>query len=344
MPPSPGFWDTLNQSAQAIVPMAIKKWELDTAANRWGQQLSELKRQHDMTMGRAFLDSGDIANAATMFRSAGLDVDPNVLTQSPAMQLKKAQTEEALRALTAKKDITEEIRALVAPKTVETPVALGIGGEIPEGVEVPTTKTTLPGKEIGLKDYINIVMKHDPQSASLLKAIGTQSAAERAEQMGELKVKLAEIVGQTKMDAAKAIADARITGALIAAGAKDRAADEKKLPPSYDKEIDRQIGQLYVADQNIGPALGKRLEKARMLDPRVSIFDVMDQNQQVSALRIKEYATDALQSRQAKTIQQAIKIGLDKYHQESGSFGKKVSSSGGAGGYTFINGRLVENQ
>jgi hypothetical protein len=169
-----------------------------------------------MTMGKAFLDSGDIVNAATMFRSAGLDVDPNVLTQSPAMQLKKAQTEEALRALTAKKKAEEEIRALVAPKTVETPVTLGIGGEIPEGVEVPTTKTTVPGRDVTIKDMLQIIARNDPLSGLWVKGqtlqTGIESAMEKLKMMAD-HYKALEAIGARNADARNLLALAAMTRA-----------------------------------------------------------------------------------------------------------------------------------
>ncbi len=332
------FFSSFNAGLKNLPDLAMKKWKLDMDAARWREQLDEAKRTHNINLGMKFLESGDVTNAERFLRSAipgGVSVE--TLTQSPIARLNQAKTEEAIRSSNAKKGIVDEVRSIMEPRTVQAPIDLGIGGELPEGVEVPTTAKTIPGRDLTTKDFLRILMKHDPESGATLKAMTTQAGIETA--LDKLK---------TQAEYNKALLDLRDRELpikeMLAIAAMTRAdkyqpggsggESAKKLPPSYDKAVDNAIGELYLSDKQIGPDMAKRLQKARIMDQRASAFDVMDQSQQVAALRIKELATEALQSGRAKTVQSAVRMGLSEYHKEQG--GGKASAGSSGGGAVII--------
>lgn len=214
MPQPNGFWDSLNQSVQNLAPLAIKKWELDTQVNNFNQQLAETKRQHDLTSGLKLLEMGDTTNAASFLNQAGMKVDPSVLSASPQSRLNQMKVEEATRALTAKKNIASDIQAMMAPKEETIP-------NFPSGDPLSGFTATTPGKNPTTEDLVNIITKHDPTSAVDLGLRRILASSEASDKMADLKLKLADIVGQTKLDAAKMLSDSRLSAAIVGANSRE---------------------------------------------------------------------------------------------------------------------------
>lgn len=308
------FFEGMEKTIPAAANLAMKKLELDIANQRWQDQLAETKRQHQLNAGLKLLETGDYGNAGMFLKSALPELNTDTLTQSPLSKLKQAQTEDALRRLDAQKKIVADVQALMAPQT-ETRY-LGRNPEMSPDEATPTETITTPGKEVTPKDYLNILMKHDPESAATLKALTTQTGLESAKEKLEWMYKMLESkerLGQDANNARMLMAIAAMTRANKAGGDND-----KKLPPSYDKAIDNAISQQYLADPIIGPVLNKKLAQAKIADPTIDAFRVMEPHQQEAALRIKEYATEELQTGRAKTSQSAVKAGRERFLREVG--------------------------
>ena len=81
----------------------------------------------------------------------------------------------------------------------------------------PTEKVTVPGKEIGLNDYAQTLMKYDPEGGATLKALIQESDLGAKER----DVSSKEAIANMRMDVAKYLGDQRLSGVL--AGVAQRA-------------------------------------------------------------------------------------------------------------------------
>ena len=103
------FFDSLNQSITNVVPLAMKKWEIDTANQRWQQQFEETKKSHNITLGTEFIRQGNVPEGVAFLKSAGIDIDPSVITGTLDYQAKQGEFQNRLAGQTA----AEKLRTLI---------------------------------------------------------------------------------------------------------------------------------------------------------------------------------------------------------------------------------------
>lgn len=186
-----GFWESQSKTIDAVVPLAMRKFELDTANARLQGQLDEAKRQHEFTTGMEWLKIGDTKQASKI-----LKVDPSVLENLPG-----------IKGMRAKERGSEYLLNKITPKTMgiseipqETP-GMGAGemlglretGGFPGGENV-----TILGGNITFDDIVKAsVISGD--ISGLAGILSKESTVENKERLADLKMKLAEM-GQENLD------------------------------------------------------------------------------------------------------------------------------------------------
>ena len=245
-----GFFENLNKSINVAGPLHFQN-------ERWKEQVAEAKRAHDITLGTALLNSGNTDAAEPLLQRATGMTAPLGLANSPTNQLKLAQTQEALRQITAKQAVAAELKAKMAgvPEFTSPEQAAALGQELgitAGGLSPEETQTGLQAgwlekkpRDITLSDYTQTLMKHDPEAGAALKALVQESSLATKEKELEMKQKLAEAVNEVRKygydqaflgrqysaDMALAAALARIAeqggrDATVAEGKQSKARDE----------------------------------------------------------------------------------------------------------------------
>jgi hypothetical protein len=198
-----GFFENLNHSINVAAPLYFQN-------ERWKEQAAESKRARDITLGTALLNAGNADAADVLFQQATGSKTPFGLVNSPANQLKLAQTQESLRQLEAKKNVAEELRAKMegVPEFTSPEQKAALGQELgitaanlaPEevlsGLQTGMLKKT--PRDITLTDYTQALMRHDPEAGAALKALLQESTLATKEKELEMKQKLAEAVNEVR--------------------------------------------------------------------------------------------------------------------------------------------------
>lgn len=198
-----GFFENLNKSIGVAAPLYFQN-------ERWKEQVAEAKRAHDISLGTALLNAGNVDAAEPLLQRATGMTAPLGLANSPTNQLKLAQTKESLRQLEAKQNVAAELRAKMEgmPEftSPEQKAALGQELGITEGTLAPeevlsglqTGMLKKTPREITLPDYTQTLMKHDPEAGAALKALIQESSLATKEKELEMKQKLAEAVNEMR--------------------------------------------------------------------------------------------------------------------------------------------------
>jgi len=103
------FFDSLNQSITNVVPLAMKKWEIDTANQKWQQQMDESRKTRAIAMGSTLLGQGAVNEGVAFLKSGGVDIDPSVITGTLDYQAKQGEFQNRLAGQTA----AEKLRTLI---------------------------------------------------------------------------------------------------------------------------------------------------------------------------------------------------------------------------------------
>jgi hypothetical protein len=311
------FFTNLNKGLENIVPLAMKKFELDSeeakwrannaiqqetlgiAKEKWGQEVLEKKRENEIMSAiqgdvsnlealKSRLPAMD-ANIAQAQVGAGPDVDPEYMMS----KLRGAEGE----------------RAGFIPQVVAAKEKLS-----PQNLLMRIAPTD---PKIALTGMASLI-KDDTSRENMLLRI--QSALENTGLKNETAIQRA----------------------LITALSKKETSENKLLPAQVENNIKRVIEHSFLSDATNGPALQKKLERAQLqFGPQVSLYNVLDTTNKQRFDTINEYATEAVQKGQAKTYTQAHKIAEERFKKEQG--GTKAAP-GGAGGYTWSGGKLVPNK
>ncbi len=235
------FFSGVDTGIRQVVPLAMKKWELDQQNEQWQKQMLETKRQHDINLGTSLLASGNVEEAAKLL-SGAMGGEPLDLVNSPANRLKTAQTDEALRLIKAKTDTAAEMKGLLAPKTVERPVGpADIGTEsglIPGVAAGPTEKISTPG-DVNLHDVLRIMAKNGVIDASLLGGFEKEQSLLHKESALDVKEKIADAVNEIR----KYGYDKNFEAALVRAASSDN-------KPSQVPYRDTKTGEIFYKDKN----------------------------------------------------------------------------------------------
>ncbi len=198
-----GFFENLNHSIGVAAPLYFQN-------ERLKEQAAESKRARDITLGTALLNAGNADAADVLFQQATGSKTPFGLVNSPANQLKLAQTQESLRQLEAKKNVAEELRAKMegVPEFTSPEQKAALGQELgitaanlaPEevlsGLQTGMLKKT--PRDITLPDYTQALMRHDPEAGAALKALLQESTLATKEKELEMKQKLADAVNEVR--------------------------------------------------------------------------------------------------------------------------------------------------
>ena len=122
-----------------------------------------------------------------------------------------------------------------------------------------------------------------------------------------------------------------------APGTPSRATTDKPLPPSYVKAMESELDKRYLSDL---PGLNDKIRRARITNPKASVFSVLEPYQQQAYLSVVKSAAGHTQKGRAKTPQQAIDNGLNDFQstnrqtKDPNSIKNEIAAKLSAGGKT----------
>jgi hypothetical protein len=104
------FFTGLNEGLKQVVPLAMRKWEIDQANEKWNQQLQETKRAHTLTMATQLAPTNPEAAQMILEREF-----PNIkITESATNQLQTAKAKQAMREIAAMGEYDKFARTPIA--------------------------------------------------------------------------------------------------------------------------------------------------------------------------------------------------------------------------------------
>ena len=142
------FYENLNTGLEKAVPLAMKKYELDQANDKWNQQLKETKAQHLETMAAKHLDAFKTSGDPTYLKLyADLTQKARGFTPETTGMLPTAETQNKLETMAQEKGFQDFIASKMKPVTREEltgDVDPGLGMGLPEAQQTPIQTTNTP--------------------------------------------------------------------------------------------------------------------------------------------------------------------------------------------------------
>lgn len=294
------FFTNLNKGIENIVPLAMKKFELDSEKAKWEQHQALAEKTFDIA-DQKWKQELDILNKRREFG--------NVLAQ------RKAQLDE----LTGQ---VEPLREKLTAATGDT--VTDVSGDPGEFIAAKEKLTPLIPKLAALQkqmepeNLLTEMAAADPHEGfkGIMELAKEKASAARALSTSDIKRYIAE----TALRGRQGSDDVRLLVAQLAADAKKNATENKLLPAHVEKNLRDTIYKLDIfSDPKEGPELQKKLDRARIqYGPQVNPYDILDTDKKQRVDAINAYATEAVQKGQAKTYNEAYRIGKDRYLKEQG--------------------------
>jgi hypothetical protein len=243
------FFQGLNESVKNVVPLALKKWEIDQSAERWKEQMEETKRAHQVNLGTALLNSGNVEAAEPILRQA-LNIPDMNLANSPTNQLNVAKARQEL----ADVENMKQLRELLSKGRDEEVMQ-------PEGVPQVMNREYTPQEKIALASNLM------PE-----KFLGKEIDFEKAKETLENKAKTQDVVNNLRERGQNMTFDAAIArvNAIAAKGNKpeftkgDLLKYKADLRKGYSEDmkplIDLNIGGIRRGSESEAADLRSKLE------------------------------------------------------------------------------------
>jgi hypothetical protein len=143
------FFGGFNEGLKQVVPLAMRKWEIDQANEKWNQQLQETKRAHDLNSGIALINAGMIPQAeAVLSRATGTPVtglanSPQNLGRLAEEKLRTAKANSEMRKI----ELLSRFQNVLERGKMENALVQPPGNLDPEAVNLESKRRDLTTTE-----------------------------------------------------------------------------------------------------------------------------------------------------------------------------------------------------